>query len=69
MERLDASTSRVLRDALFRLSVGSSSGGHDQSEGLAIAINRDCYNSLDGWLRLFSILIESASLKMMPRTP
>ena len=40
----------------FDLSVRSSSGGHDQSEGPPIMINHDCYNSSDGPPRL--ILIE-----------
>ena len=42
--------SRVEEKCHFDLSIGSSSGGHDQSEGPLIAINRDCYKSLDGLL-------------------
>ena len=34
----------------FDLFVGSSLGGRDQSEGPLIVINRDRYNSTDGWL-------------------
>ena len=39
----------------FDPSVGSSSGGLDQSEGPRIAINHDRYNLVDGRLRLKSI--------------
>ena len=55
MERMDASTLHEEEMHRFDLSVGSSSGGHDQSEGPSIAINRDFYNSLDGRLRVISI--------------
>ena len=34
----------------FDSSIGSSSGGRDQLEGPPIVINRDRYNSSDGWL-------------------
>ena len=52
MEHPDASTSRVEEMCRFDSSVGSSSGGGDQSEGPPIVINRDRYNSSDGPSRL-----------------
>ena len=39
----------------FDSSVGSSSDDCDKSRGPSIAINCDCYNSLDGPLRLDKI--------------
>ena len=36
----------------FDSSGGSSSDDRDKSRGTLIAINHECYNSLDGWLRL-----------------
>ena len=55
MERPNASMSREEEVCRFNLSIGSSSGGHDQSKGPPIASNLERYNSVDGWVWLKSI--------------